>query len=100
NTVLVMPRERALAVIILAKLASLPPSSSARAVEESLADFVTMDRIAVSTVIEPPERTPSLVGGSPAALAEKGTCVVLLILPFESASKVRYSVIILVSEAG
>ena len=59
-----------------------------------------MDRMAVSTVTDPPFLTPSFVGGSAAALAENGTCVDLLILPFAKASKVRYIVIIFVSEAG
>lgn len=59
------------------------------AVAESFADLVTIERIAVSTVIEPPALTPSFVGGSDAAWAEKETWVVLLILPLASASKVR-----------
>lgn len=83
-----------------AKVVSLPPSISPSAVAESFADLVTIDRIAVSTVTEPPGFTPSFVGASAEALAENTTGVFLLILPFAIASKVRYSVIILVSEAG
>ena len=84
-----MPSCRALAVIMRAKPASEPPSSSASAVAESLADFVTSERIAVSTVIEPPALTPSLVGGSAAAFLEKRTLLDVFSLPLSSASKVR-----------
>ena len=56
---------------------------------ESLADLVTIDRMAVSTVTEPPAFTPSLVGGSAEAWAENDTGEFLLILPFAIASKVR-----------
>ena len=44
-----MPIWRALAVIIAAKLSSVPPRYSAIATATSLADLVTTARIAVST---------------------------------------------------
>lgn len=64
KTVPFMPSCRALAVIMRAKVVSSPPSISPSAVAESFADLVTIDRIAVSTVTEPPGFTPSFVGAS------------------------------------
>ena len=46
--------------------------SSPSAVAASLADLVTSDEIAVSTVTDPPARTPSLVGGLAEACVENG----------------------------
>ncbi|MNL64898.1 hypothetical protein D3C87_1891660 [compost metagenome] len=84
-----MPSARALLVMIRAKRSSEPPSSSPSAVDESLAERVTIERMACSTVIELPERTPSFDGGSADAFFENGTGVFSLILPASSASKVR-----------
>ena len=49
-----MPSARAFAVIMFAKLGSSPPSASATMTATSLADLVTMARIAVSTRIVSP----------------------------------------------
>ncbi|MNY73165.1 hypothetical protein D3C86_2118940 [compost metagenome] len=84
-----MPSARALLVIMRAKRCSEPPSNSPSAVEASLAERVTSDRIACSTVIDCPARTPSFDGGSAEAFLEKGTGVDLLIRPASSASNAR-----------
>ena len=95
-----MPSWRALAVIIWAKRCSEPPRNSPVAVDMSLADLVISAKIASSTRSDWPGLRPILVGGSAAALAEIGMRVSRLMRPCDIASKVRYSVIILVSEAG
>ena len=58
-----MPIWRALAVIMAAKLSSLPPRYSAIAAATSFADLVTTARIAVSTSTLPPRLKPIFVGG-------------------------------------
>ena len=66
----------------------------------SLADLTVMARIASSTLMLSPGCRPSLVGVWAAACDEKGTRSVSFSRPSLSASKVRYSVMILVTEAG
>ena len=65
-----MPSARALAVISLANSSSLPASASATITATSLADLVTIARIAVSTAIESPGFKPNLDGACAAAWAE------------------------------
>ncbi len=66
----------------------------------SLADFTAMARIASSTETLSPTRTPSRVGATDSAWAETGTRSLRVSLPACRASKVRYSVISLVIDAG
>ena len=63
-----MPIWRALAVIIAAKLSSVPPRYSAIATATSLADLVTTARSPLSTSIESPRLKPILVGGARAGM--------------------------------
>ena len=60
------------------KLASEPPRNSPIAVATSLADRVTRDLMAFSTVMVEPALTPSLEGGSAAALRDTGIGVLVL----------------------
>jgi hypothetical protein len=66
----------------------------------SLADFTVMARIASSTLTLSPTGRPSLVGAWAAARGVIGTRSVSFRRPSLSASKVRYSVMTLVTEAG
>ena len=68
--VLRIPRERALRVIILAKLISVFPSDSATTTATSFADLVMSARIASFTVIDWPRFKPSLDGAIPCARRE------------------------------
>ena len=65
-----MPSARALSVIRLANPASVPPSVSAITTAISLADLTISARIASSTVIVEPARSPSLDAGCRAARFE------------------------------
>ena len=100
NTVRVMPSLRAVRVIAIANRSSLPPSASASTVAASLAERVTRPMMASSTGIVSPARRPSLVGGMPAARLETLMREDRSSWPAVTARKVRYSVIILVSDAG
>src|ERR1043165_3775688 len=95
-----MPSSWARRVIRAAKRCSVPPSFSAMATAASFADRVHMAWMASATVMVSPGRMPSLVGDCAAAWGEKTTGSSRLILPAESASNVRYSVITLVIDAG
>ena len=95
-----MPSWWALAVILLGEAGSLPARRSATAAAMSFADLVTSARMACSTVIVSPGRKPSLVGGCDAACAETFIGVFSRSALPSSASNSRYSVIILVSDAG
>ena len=53
---------RAFSVIISAKWNSVPPKASAITTATSLAERITMARMAVSTVMVSPRRSDSLVG--------------------------------------
>ena len=66
----------------------------------SLADFTAMARMASSTVMVSPGCRPSLEGAMLAAWAETTTMSLGFSRPVASASKVRYSVMILVIDAG
>ena len=55
----------------------------------SLADLVTMARMAVSTRIDSPGLSPSLDGACAAAWADTGISVDILILPASSRSNSR-----------
>ena len=100
NVLRYMPSLRALAVILRAKLRSEPLMFSAITVATSLADLVTRARIASSTVIRWPRRSPSRDAGWRAARAETRSLLSTVHSFDSSASKTRYMVIILVSEAG
>ena len=84
-----MPSARALAVISLAKSGSSPARASATMTATSLADLVTMARMAVSTRIDSPGLSPSLDGACAAAWADTGISVDILILPASSRSNSR-----------
>ena len=84
-----MPISRAFFVIIRANSGSLPPSVSATTTATSLADLVTMARMAVSTAMVSPGLRPSLDGACAAACAETCISVVSLILPASSRSNSR-----------
>ena len=100
NRVFAMPSSWARRVIRAANRCSVPPSFSARATAASFADLVAMPDMASDTLMESPERTPSFVGDCAEACGEKTTGSSRWMRPAASASKVRYSVITLVSEAG
>src|SRR3954451_19050696 len=95
-----MPSRRAFWFISLTKLASDPPIPSASTMAASLADLVIRPRIACSILIFRPALRSSFVGGCPAALREIGKYCPSSIRFFCNASNVKYSVIILVREAG
>ena len=81
KVVRLMPIERAVRVMRLAKADSLPPRFSATAAATSLADFTTRARMAVSTVKVLPGLTPSLEGDMEAARADMRMVELSLILP-------------------
>ncbi len=83
-----------------ANLSSLPASASAITTATSFADCVASARMASRTMIVRPGSSPSLVGGCAAAHLETRMRLLGLSLPRSIASNSRYSVIILVSEAG
>ena len=95
-----IPSARARVVIFSANRPSLPPRRSATTVAASLADLVISARIAWRTVIVSPGFSPSRDGGREAATAETFIGVFSRSALPSSASNSRYSVIILVSEAG
>ena len=95
-----MPSSWARRVIRAAKRLSVPPIRSAMATAMSLADLVAMPSMASVTLTLSPARTPSLVGAWAAACGETRTRSSGCSLPAASASKVRYSVMILVMDAG
>ncbi len=66
----------------------------------SLAEWTVMERIASSTLIVAPGRRPRWLGAIEAAWLETVIISVALSRPVESASNARYSVMILVIDAG
>ncbi len=76
-----MPSARAVAVMRSANLDSVPEMCSAMTRAMSLADRVTSDLIASSTVISAPARRPSLVGTAAAAWRDTVILVDSLRLP-------------------
>ena len=95
-----MPSARAFRVIILAKPSSVPPIYSAITTAASFAERVTSPLMASSTLMVWPARRSSLVGSWSAACSDTGISVSSLILPASRRSNSRYSVMILVSDAG
>ena len=95
-----MPSCWALRFIMSAKAGSLPASPSAKTAAASFADLVTMPRIRSCTATDSPGRRSSLVGDLLAASTLTGKYWSSRSRPVFSASKVKYKVIILVSEAG
>ena len=95
-----MPNSCAFIVIIAAKRLSLPPIFSANATAMSLAECTAIACMASSTVIWSPGCRPSLVGGCEAASGETVIRSVSRRRPVERASNARYSVMILVIDAG
>ena len=79
-----MPSARAVAVMRLAKLLSLPPIYSATTRAMSLALSVQMALMAFSTVMVEPARSPSLVGCAEAAHLLTGILSVSLMFPAAS----------------
>src|SRR5690606_26662713 len=100
NRVSVMPSSAARAVIRLANAASSPATASARTTAASFAERTIVAAIACSTVIFSPARSPILVGGCPAARAETVSASANPSRPARIRSKVRKTVITLVSDAG
>ena len=95
-----MPSWRALLVMRWAKALSEPATCSAMAVATSLADLVTSARMASRTLMVWPGLRPSFDGAWAAAWAETVIRALSDVLWASSASNSRYSVIILVSDAG
>ncbi len=100
NVVARMPSWRALTVIAAANFPSLPLNPSAITTAASFADLMAMALIRSITRMVSPAFSPSLEGACLEACLETVKRVFRSILPRSSASKVMYSVMILVSDAG